>query len=64
MYTDDYFDWNKVSVATLIFSRKNEEDLEDNIKECAALNRLIDEILKRDTNKLRDNIEAPIVKLT
>lgn len=62
LYTDDYFDWNKVSVATLIFSRKNEEDLEDNIKECAALNRLIDEILKRDTNKLRDNIEAELYR--
>lgn len=62
LYTDNYFDWNKVSIATLIFSRKNEEDLEDNIKECAALNRLIDEILKSDTNKLRDNIEAELYR--
>lgn len=61
MYTDNYLDWNKVSVATLIFSRKN-EDLEDNIKECAALNKLVDEILKSDTNKLRDNIEAELYR--
>ncbi|KRL82279.1 hypothetical protein [Lactobacillus ultunensis] len=60
--TDYYFDWNKVSVATLIFSRKNEENLEDNIKECAALNKLVDEILERDTNVLRDNIEAELYR--
>lgn len=62
LYTDNYFDWNKVSVATLIFSRKNEENLEDNIKECSVLNKLIDEILKRDTNTLRDNIETDLYR--
>ncbi|WP_289758541.1 hypothetical protein [Lactobacillus taiwanensis] len=63
LYTTTYFSLEKLVVATLIFSRKNSIDQEDNIKECATLNKLIDKILESDhTGKLRESIEAELYR--